>query len=323
METIFFDVISYIIICIIIFIFVCKLYMTYVTKMCRCETKLTGKIAIVTGANTGIGFQTARNLAKRHAKVILACRDKTKGTRAVNMIRRETRNSYVYFKQLDLESFTSVTRFAQEILDSLPFVHILINNAGTGMLDHSLTEDNLPIEVQVNHYSPFLLTLLLLPLLQKEPNSRIINVSSVMHKIGRVDPENFHKQRKTFLDRRRVYADTKLANMLFTLKLSELLKGTYVTVNCLHPGGVYTDFFRHQPFIVKFILRFCMKTAWEGAQTVIHLAVAPELAHTSGKYFVECKKASPAKRALDKSVAHRLWLNSEKIVEPYLPADNY
>ncbi|XP_053616039.1 retinol dehydrogenase 13-like [Plodia interpunctella] len=321
METNVLKVIFITVTAIFIFVFVWCSYIKIMSKICNCKTVLSGKIVIVTGANTGIGFETAKDLAKRDAKVILACRDMNKGLEAEKIIKTETGNTNVHFKQLDLASFLSVARFAEDIIRTQPFINILINNAGMGKLDNSLTEDNIPIEVQVNHYGPFLLTLLLLPLIKRHPDSRIVNVSSIMHYIGKVDPDNFHKKVKTSLQHRRLYSDTKLANMLFTLKLNELLHGSYVTVNCLHPGAVYTDIFRHQPYIMKLIFRLLMKSSWQGAQTVIHLAIAPNLANTSGKYFVECKEKEPAKRALDMDVANRLWLTSEKIVETYLPAD--
>ncbi|XP_052753957.1 retinol dehydrogenase 12-like [Galleria mellonella] len=268
---------------------------------------------IYNSANTGIGFETAKDLARRGAKIILACRDELKGLQARDDIIRLTKNDKVIFKQLNLSSFASVRKFADDILKTEQSIHILVNNAGTGVLDNALTKDNLPVEVHVNHFGPFLLTVLLLPLLKSSAPSRIINVSSIMHRFGKVNPQTFHKQAKNILERRRVYSDTKLANLLFTLKLSQLLLGTRVTVNALHPGAVSTDIFRNQHPIVRYLIKLVWKTPYEGAQTSIHLAVAPELELVTGKYFVNCHEDSPSESAKDIHLAEQLWKLSETI----------
>ncbi|CAG9793337.1 unnamed protein product [Diatraea saccharalis] len=290
-----------------------KSYQKWTCGMYKGDVKMCNKVVIVTGANTGIGFETAKDLAKRNARVILACRDTDKGIRAKNAIVEATGNKNVVFKRLDLASFKSVRDFAEEILKTYPVIHVLVNNAGTGKLDNSLTEDNLPVEAQVNHFGPFLLTILLLPPITAA-RGRIVNVSSVMHYLGKIDLENFHKQAKSSLQHRRVYSNTKLANILFTRHLSEQLKDSGVTVNCLHPGAVGTDIFRHQPSIIRFLIRLVMKTPYEGAQTSIYLAVAPELNNVTGKYFVDCREISPSKTALDDDLALKLWKLSERIV---------
>ncbi|KAL0818894.1 hypothetical protein ABMA28_008210 [Loxostege sticticalis] len=299
-----------------------KLYQKWSCGMCTSDARMTGKVVIVTGANTGIGFETAKDLARRGARIILACRDEGRGTTAMHKIIETTQNKNVVFKQLDLASLKSVRAFAEDVIRTEPAIHVLVNNAGTGKLDNSLTEDSLPIEAQINHFGPFLLTTLLLPLIKASAPSRIVNVSSLLHKVGKVDPESFHKPAKNSIQHMRVYSNTKLANMLFTRKLSRDLEGSGVTVNCLHPGAVSTDIFRDKYAISRFFIKLLFKTSFEGAQTSIYLAVAPELENVSGKYFVDCQEAVPSKSAVDDKLADELWELSERVVANSEPKKN-
>lgn len=297
----------------LILLIIGKYFYKFSCGICKCADKMIDKVVVITGSNTGIGFETAEELARRGAKVILACRDEKRGTAARDSIIKATGNQNIVYKHLDLASFKSVRAFAGEILKTEPRLDVLINNAGTGNCGNFLTEDDLPFETQVNHFSPFLLTLTLLPLLKLSAPSRIINVSSIMHRIGRINLKNFDKQANTALTRLRVYSDTKLANILFTRKLSEILSGAGVTVNCLHPGAVNTEIFREQNFIVKFLVHLFFKTSKEGAQTTIHLAVSKELKDTTGKYFCDCKEEKPSFYARDEEMAEKLWKLSEEV----------
>nr|XP_049693741.1 retinol dehydrogenase 11-like [Helicoverpa armigera] len=300
-------IIYFIVICMIAF----KLYQKMSHSSFASPVRIPNKVVIVTGSNTGIGYETARELSKRGARVILACRDLQRAQNAASKIQSETGND-VIVKRLDLASFKSIHSFAEDIKANESVINILINNAGTGVLDNALTEDNLPIEAQVNHFGPFLLTMLLLPLMKDLPEtSRIINVSSVMHKFGNV--ENLDKQANSFLGWRRVYSNTKLANVLFTKKLAEVVKKNNVTANCLHPGAVSTDIFRNQPRIIKFLLKCMFLTPVEGAQTSIYLALAEHLDKVSGKYFSNCAEEMPSKKAMDREAADKLWDLSLKL----------
>ncbi|KAJ8711828.1 hypothetical protein PYW08_008782 [Mythimna loreyi] len=277
--------------------------------------RIPNKVVIVTGANKGIGYETAKELSRRGGRVILACRNLTKAQEAASKIQAETGNDVVV-KHLDLASFKSIVAFTKDIIKNEEKVDILINNAGTGVLDNSLTEDNLPIEAQVNHFGPFLLTMLLLPAMKNlEETARIINVTSIMHRFGTI--ENLDKQGKTFLERRRVYSNTKLANILFTQKLAEkvFMINDNIVVNCCHPGAVYTDIFQHQPTLVKLIFKLVFLTPRQGAQTPLFLAlgrIKPGL-RTSGRYFTNCKEVKPHSVALDHGKADRLWNLSLKV----------
>lgn len=291
-----------------------KCYLKLTSAVCDSDNNLDGKVVIITGANAGIGLETAKDLASRKARVILACRSESKAKQAQAYITNYTGNQEVIYKHLDLTSLKSVREFCADIIQTEPAVHILINNAGTGKLDNSLTEDKLPIEMQVNHFAPLLLTKLLLPLLKSSAPSRIIFVSSFMHWFGDINLDSIGKPAGSYFGHSRVYSNSKLANILVTKHLHKMLIGTGVTVNCLHPGAVNTEIFRNQPGFVRFLIGLVFKTPWEGAQTSIYLATCPKLEGISGKYFADCKEKSVSSKAKDEILAEKLWEVSLKLV---------
>ncbi|GFR73788.1 retinol dehydrogenase 13 [Elysia marginata] len=287
----------------------------------RCNSKadLKGKTAIVTGANSGIGFYTALDFAKRNARVILACRDQVKAERAKQEIVSLSDNKNVIVEVLDLCYMKSVREFANKIMSEESRLDILVNNAGvvsTGK-PKELTDEGLETIFAGNYFGPFLLTNLLLDLMKTSAPSRIINVSSVVNKFGTIDFDNLNAEKSfKFKDR---YFDSKLAQILFTRELALRLEGTGVTVNALHPGSVATNLLRNVFFLIRipvelFVKFFC-RTAEEGAQTSIYLAVSEEVTDISGKYFVDCdikeNEANPLSR--NKDVAKQLWEVSEQL----------
>lgn len=297
-----------------------KVYCKLTTGICRNSKHLVGKVAIVTGGNKGIGFETAKNFAERGARVILACRSEALGTTARDEIIAATGNSDVHYRHLDLSSLASLRAFAAGIIKTEKRLDILVNNAGVYEVPNEKTEDGLLLAAQTNHFGPFLLTCLLLPLLKTSAPSRIINVSSMAHRRGTVDLNNLNAEKETSetFSYAKVYANTKLYNILITVELAERLKGTGVTANSLHPGVVSTDILLKlkskwtralMPYISKFF-----KTQWEGAQTSIYLAVSPEVEGVSGKYFADCHEANVTRLAVDRDIARKLWEVSEKMV---------
>ena len=211
---------------------------------CSSKALLGGKTVIITGANTGIGKETAIDLAKRNARVILACRSEDKGKKAEVDVRRESGNSNVHFRKLDLASFDSVRRFAKEVLSEESRLDILINNAGVMYCSFQKTEDGFETQFGVNHLGHFLLTNLLLDKIKQAPESRIVVVSSLGHTLASkldLDTINSEAHYSPYV----AYHKSKLANVLFAKALAKRLADTNVAVNCLHPGLVNTELGRH------------------------------------------------------------------------------
>lgn len=213
--------------------------------MCRSKAKLSGKTVIITGANTGIGKETAIDLAKRKAdRVILACRNDSLGKKAVEDVKKASRNENVEYRHIDLASLASVRKFAQGILDEGIPVDILINNAGIMRCPYWKTEDGFEMQFGVNHLGHFLLTNLLLERIKQSPNARIVNVSSKAYlRCSGINFDDINSEKS--YDPGKAYGQSKLANILFTKVLAEKLRGTSVTTNTLHPGVIWTELGRH------------------------------------------------------------------------------
>ncbi|XP_063371673.1 retinol dehydrogenase 11-like [Cydia amplana] len=300
------------------FIFVSWVYIKLTSGICKSSKHLVGKVVIVTGANSGIGLETAKNLAERGARVIMACRDERRGVIARNQVVAATGNPDVHYLHLDLASFKSVRRFAKNINITQERLDILINNAGI-YGSNLKTEDGLLLGMQVNHFGPFLLTYLLLPKLKLSAPCRIINVASMGHHYCTLDLNNLNGEKETgkTVNVRKMYYASKLCNILMTVELDRRLTGTGVTANSLHPGCVDTGIITTIPVVkhMLFLLRVFCKSPWEGAQTTVQLAVAPELASTSGRYFQDCCEAKPSRTVQDRELARALWEVSEHFVK--------
>ncbi|XP_078000924.1 retinol dehydrogenase 14-like [Glandiceps talaboti] len=286
--------------------------------VCRSMAKMTGKTVIITGANCGIGKATAMELAKREARVIMACRNVQSGRDAATDIRRKTSNGDLIVKHLDLSSFESIRGFSKEIIAEEKRLDVLINNAGLFQCPYMTTEDGYEMQLGVNHLGHFLLTNLLLELLKKSSPSRIVVVSSKLHKKGVIDFENLNMTEVNY-DKAAGYNNSKLANVMFARELARKLDDSGVTVNCLHPGIVWTNLARHinVSTLVKIVFRpliwLILKNPMEGAQTTLYLTVTPELENVSGKYFGDCHEKPFTPAAQDDGVAKKLWEVSEKM----------
>ena len=284
---------------------------------CHSTKSLEGKTVVITGANTGIGKETAVDLAKRRARVIIGCRNMEKGKEALKEIQERSGSTNVFLEKLDLASLDSVRKFADNILNTEPRLDILINNAGVMACPYQKTADGFEMQFGTNHLGHFLLTMLLLDRLKRSAPSRIITVSSLGHKFAYkgINFDDIHFEKK--YDSWDAYANSKLANVLFTRELSKRLEGTHVTANVLHPGAVETELARYSftsSALLSPIRWYMFKTPEQGAQTTIYCAVSEEMEGVSGKYLADCAIKDPSKRAQDDDAARKLWDLSLKLV---------
>uniref|UniRef100_G3PFC0 NADP-retinol dehydrogenase n=2 Tax=Gasterosteus aculeatus aculeatus TaxID=481459 RepID=G3PFC0_GASAC len=278
--------------------------------VCSSTASLDGKVALITGANTGIGKETALELAVRGARVIMACRNVDKGEEAADSIRAAHPEAQVEVRELDLADTCSIRAFAQKFLGEVNSLHILINNAGVMMCPYTKTIDGFEMHIGVNHLGHFLLTSLLIGLLKRSAPARIVVVSSLAHNFGWIRFHDLHSQGS--YNSGLAYCQSKLANVLFTRECARKLKGTDVTVNSVHPGTVNSDLTRHSTLMTIFFTVFStfLKTPREGAQTSIYCAVADELHSISGKHFSDCAPAFVAPQGRSEDTARRLWAAS-------------
>lgn len=289
----------------------------------RCSSKASvkGKTVVITGGNTGIGKETAQELARRGGRIILGCRDMEKCEAAAKEIRGNTLNPHVYACQVDLASMKSIREFAEKINQEEKHVDILINNAGVMRCPAWKTEDGFDMQFGVNHLGHFLLTNLLLDKLKESAPSRVINLASLAHIVGKIDFEDLNWERKKF-DTKQAYCQSKLANVLFTRELAKRLQGTGVTVNAVHPGVVATDLGRHTGLhqsqfsssVLSPFFSLLIKSPELGAQPSLYLAVAEEMEGVTGRYYDVMTEKEPAPQALDDDVACRLWEVSSRLV---------
>lgn len=271
---------------------------------------MKGKVAIVTGSNTGIGRVTAHELAKQGAHVIMACRSEEKTKPVVEEIRAATGNDAVQFVPLDLGSFESIRRASEDIHNlGLP-IHLLINNAGLAGAKGT-TSDGFELTFGVNHLGHFLLTNLLLDRIRESSPARIVIVASKAHyKAESTDFEALRSPTKTptgFPE----YTVSKLCNVLHAKSLAKRLEGTGVTTYSLHPGVVASDVWRKVPWPFRSLMKLFMISNEEGAKTSLYCATSSEVAEHSGRYYDECREREPSKLALDAELAETLWKHSE------------
>ncbi|XP_063062753.1 retinol dehydrogenase 12 [Engraulis encrasicolus] len=271
--------------------------------------RLDEKTVIITGANTGIGKETARDLAKRGARIIMACRDMERGEAARKEIAEDSGNQNIVLKRLDLSNTKSIREFAELINKEEQQLNILINNAGVMLCPFSKTADGFEMQIGVNHLGHFLLTFLLLDLLKRSAPARVVNVASVAHTwVSGIQLDDINSEKA--YNARRAYGQSKLANILCTRSLAKRLQGSGVTVYSLHPGVVQTELWRHLSAPVQVAVRVFSpftKTSVQGAQTSVYCAVEPALEKDSGDYYSDCAPARCSRAAKDDEMAEKLW----------------
>lgn len=282
------------------------------------KAEMAGKICLVTGATSGIGAATSRALADLGATLVMVARNRRKAAAAVTAIREQTGNDCVDALVADLSVQEEIHRLVRQFRASYSRLDVLINNAGARFLTRQLSADGLEMTIALNHLGYFTLTNLLLQELLTATPGRIINVASEAHRQCRViDFEDLQGERN--YQGKGAYAQSKLANLLFTYELARQLDGTGLTVNALHPGNVLSAFSRNNGWLswarhVAGSLRSGdLVLPEKAARSCVYLASAPELAGSSCKYFVKDKAVASSEASYDQAAAHRLWEVSQEL----------
>lgn len=281
--------------------------------------KLDGKVAIVTGGNTGIGRQVAEDLAKRGAKVILACRNEIEGETTAGELKKKTKNDDIRCMKCDLASFKSIQSFVDAFKKKEEELHILVNNAGVMMCPFELTEDKYEQQLQVNYLGHVLLTHLLFDTMKKSAPARIINTTCAAYKLGEIDFDDINFEKREYTQAKS-YSQSKVAVAMFTKTFARKfpVEEVAVTMNVADPGVSKTGIHRHMPFrqsafigltFAPFIW-FLMKTADDGAQSTLFCCLAEALTAVTGHYYKECKREELTENATNEETQEKLWVET-------------
>ncbi len=277
---------------------------------------LENKQVVITGASRGIGRTTTLAIAKMGANLSLVVRDRALGEKVIEELRALGTKGKAEIFIADLSSQKDIRRVAAEILAKHEVIDVLINNAGAIFMDRAVTVDGLERTFATNHLGYFLLTDLLLPALKKAPKARIVNVASAAHNRNVLDFTDLQNERG--YAGMKVYGRSKLANILFTRALAKRLSDTNITVNCLHPGVIASQFGHNNKGVFGFLVKLgalFLSSEEDGAKTTVHVASSPELDGVTGKYFSDSKEKTPSKEAHSDDSASKLWDVSEELVK--------
>ncbi|MBI5670961.1 MAG: SDR family oxidoreductase [Chloroflexi bacterium] len=273
-------------------------------------TAMTGKVTLVTGANSGLGKATALGLAKLGARVVMVCRSRERGEAARQEIIAGSGNPAVDLLLADLSSQAAVRQLAQDFKATYPRLDVLVNNAGGVFMSRSVSADGIEYSLAFNHLASFLLTHLLLDVLKASAPARIVNVTTRLGNTVAINFDDLQFEKRPY-NGLRAYSETKLANILFTYKLARQLQGTGVTVNCVHPGVFKSNFGSEgMPAMMRVLgalFRPFMAEAEQAAQRVLYVVTAPELEGVSGKYFGNRQELTSPQQSYDEAAQERLW----------------
>lgn len=276
---------------------------------------MNDRICLVTGGTNGIGKATAQALAQMGGTVVIVGRSASRTAQLVEEIRAASGNKNVDSLLADLSSQQEVRRLADEFQSKYSHLHVLLNNAGAVFMQRQLSVDGIEMTFALNHLASFLLTNLLLDTIKASAPARIINVSSGAHTSGKIEFEDLQGERGYSP---RVYENSKLANILFTMELARRLEGTGVTVNALHPGFVATGFAKNNGKVIAALVSIftplVARSPAKGAETSIYLASSPGVEGMTGKYFYDSHVTPAAPQATDMVIARKLWGVSAEMV---------
>ncbi|MCC6613208.1 MAG: SDR family oxidoreductase [Anaerolineae bacterium] len=271
---------------------------------------MRGKVCLVTGANAGLGKATVLRLAKLGASVIMVSRSRERGEAARRDIIGASGNTEVDLLVADLSSQAQIRRLAEDFRTLHSRLDVLVNNVGGVFMTRSLSADGIETSLALNHLAPFLLTSLLLDVVQASAPARIVNVTTRLGANTAIDFDDIQFEQRAYSGFS-AYSETKLANMLFTYELARRLQGTGVTVNCVHPGVFRSNFGSEgMPPVMRIlnvVVRPFMAEAARAAERVVYAATAPELAGVSGQYLGNRQPLTSPKQAYDEAAQARLW----------------
>lgn len=284
------------------------------------ELRLDSHVVVVTGANTGIGYETARGLFFGGARVVMAVRNRARGEAAKSRLEADAKAASANvgtldLMMLDLASFASIRSFVASFKDKYDRLDVLINNAGLFSKDRRETEDGFEFTFGVNYLGSFLLTMLLLDLLKRSAPSRIVNVSSIAAKNATMFWDDL--QLKNNFEVGKAYSQSKLAQILFTRQLALQLEGSGVTAYSLHPGVVRTQIWKNLPACLRCLvapMKLFFKSSSSGAKTTLYCASALELSNVSGRFYADSKEARMYNSAKSEADATKLWEVSCQLV---------
>lgn len=268
------------------------------------------RTSLVTGANSGIGKAIALELARRGDRVLAACRSRSRGREAREEIRRRAGSDEVHLLLADLASQDDVRELAGDVEERFDRLDVLIHNAGVYTSERRTSADGLELQLAVNYLAPFLLTRLLSPRLRQSAPARIVTVSSMEHRLGRIHFSDLQLEER--YSGGRAYRQSKLATVLWTRELARRLEGTGVTANAVHPGVAFTKLVYRISSLSR-LVKWFLKSPDEAAEGPVYLATSPEVEGVSGGYFRGTRRVRPSRRARDPEKARRLWRVSEEL----------
>jgi NAD(P)-dependent dehydrogenase (short-subunit alcohol dehydrogenase family) len=277
--------------------------------------RMDGRLCVITGATSGVGYQAAKRLAQGGAHIVIVCRNKEKAARVQAELVRAG-NTQIDVVLADFSRLTEVREAAGTLLANYPHIDVLVNNAGIHNTRRTLTEDGLETVFCVNHLASFLLTRLLLPRLYESAPARIIQVNSQGHRFGGLDLNDLNWERRRYKGLQG-YGASKIAQLFTVWELADQLKGSGVTINAMHPGEVRTNIGMNNGILYRwyqrYLLWWILKDPVISGNAIYYLAAAPEMAEVSGRFFNQTIDEKPASHALDRSIGKRIWTISEEL----------
>jgi NAD(P)-dependent dehydrogenase (short-subunit alcohol dehydrogenase family) len=284
------------------------------------SARIDGKICVVTGATSGVGYVAAKHLAQGGAHIVIVCRNAAKACRVQDDL-ADQYGAKVDFFIADFDRLSEVSRTAKEIAAKYPKIHVLINNAGLFNKRRHLTPDGNEEVFQVIHLASFLISKILLPNLQAGTPSRVIDINSEAHRFGGLNIHDLNWAKRPYIGLRG-YGAAKIAQLLTMQEFARKLDGSGVTVNAMHPGAVRSEIGMNNGLLYrlysKYILRLFLEDPSISGEAIYYLAAAPEMGGVSGRFFNQTIEEKPASYVVNQALGEKIWEISENLIAPFL-----